>query len=112
MFYFERLAREGKLLYAGPFLDTGEVRGIYLFNVQTIDEAKALTETDPAIREGRWIMELHPYYGSAALMKIPEIHERVQKKGLVNWCPSFTSIWTGSEYINSLASPTPVKKPC
>ena len=55
-----RMAEEGKLVLAGPFLDDGEVRGIYIFAVETIEEAKALTTTDPAIQAGRLIMDLHP----------------------------------------------------
>lgn len=75
-----RLAEAGKLSLAGPFLDDGEIRGIYIFNVSTIEEAKALTETDPAIKAGRLVMELHPWYGSAALMKVNEIHKRLGKE--------------------------------
>lgn len=74
-----RLAEEGKLILAGPFLDGGDMRGIYIFDVSTIEEAKALTETDPAIQAGRLVMELHPWYGSAATMMINEWHEKVQK---------------------------------
>ncbi|MEZ5042961.1 MAG: YciI family protein [Saprospiraceae bacterium] len=75
-----RLAEAGKLSLAGPFLDDGDIRGIYIFNVTTIEEAKALTETDPAIKAGRLVMELHPWYGSAALMKVNEIHKRLGKE--------------------------------
>ena len=46
-----RLAKEGKPVVAGSFLDDGDIRGIYIFDVETIEEAKALTETDPAIKE-------------------------------------------------------------
>ena len=74
-----RLAEEGKLALAGPFLDTGKLRGIYIFNVETIEEAKSLTETDPAIQAGSLVMELHPWYGSAGLMKVNEIHSQIQK---------------------------------
>jgi uncharacterized protein YciI len=74
-----RLAEEGKLLIAGPFLDDGTLRGIYIFNVKTIEEAKKLTESDPAIQKGSLIMELHPWYGSAAIMAIPEIHKKLEK---------------------------------
>lgn len=74
-----RMAEEGKLVLAGPFMDGGELRGIYIFNVETIEEAQALTETDPAVKEGRLIMELHPWYGSAGLMQVTEIHHRIQK---------------------------------
>jgi len=76
-----RMANEGKLVVAGPFMDDGEIRGIYIFNVKTVEEAKALTETDPAIQAGRLVMELHPWYGSAALMKVVEIHNSLPTKG-------------------------------
>ncbi len=75
-----RLANEGKLVLAGPFLDKGELRGIFIFNVETVEEARILTETDPAIQSGRLVMELHPWYGSAATMMINEWHGRLQKK--------------------------------
>lgn len=75
-----RMAKEGKLVVAGPFLDGGEIRGIYIFNVKTIEEAEALTNSDPAIKAGSLIMELHPWYGSAALMKVNEIHGMLPRK--------------------------------
>lgn len=75
----KRLADEGKLVVAGPFLDDSEVRGIYIFNVATVEEAEALTKTDPAIKAGRLVMELHPWYGSAALMQVPKVHKKVAK---------------------------------
>lgn len=79
-----RLAEEGKLLLAGPFLDDGDLRGIYIFNVQTIEEAKKLTETDPAIQKGSLVMDLHPWYGSAAVMAIPEIHKKLEKVNIAD----------------------------
>lgn len=75
----KRMADEGKLAIAGPFEDDGDIRGIYIFNVATIEEAKALTETDPAIQEGRLAMELHPWYGSAALMTVPDLHKKIAR---------------------------------
>ncbi len=75
-----RLAEEGKLVLAGPFMDDGEVRGIYVFDVRTVEEAEALTATDPSIQAGRLVMELHPWYGSAALVKLSELHERIAKE--------------------------------
>ena len=75
-----RMAEEGKLALAGPFLDTGDLRGIYIFNVETVEEAKALTETDPAIQAKSLVMELKPWYGSAALVEVNEIHKTLSKK--------------------------------
>jgi uncharacterized protein YciI len=76
----QRLANEGKLVVAGPFLDDQDIRGIYVFNVETVEEAQLLTETDPAIKAGSLIMDLHPWYGSAALMEITNIHKKIAKK--------------------------------
>lgn len=76
----DRLAAEGKLVLAGPFADDGVLRGIYIFNVKTVAEAEALTNTDPAIQAGQLVMELHPWYGTAALMMVNEVHARIEKK--------------------------------
>jgi len=75
-----RLAKEGKLILAGPFMDGGDLRGIYLFNVKTTDEAKALTETDPSIKEGYFKVEFVKWYGSAALMEVNSTHTKIAKK--------------------------------
>jgi len=79
-----RLAEEGSLILAGPFSDNGEIRGIYIFNVKTIEEAQKLTETDPAIQAGVLEMELHPWYGSAALMEINKLHKTIQKSSIID----------------------------
>ncbi len=77
-----RMAEEGKLVVAGPFLDDGELRGIYIFKVATVEEAKALTASDPAVQAGRLEMELHPWYGTAALQEVNAIHKRLEKTSL------------------------------
>ena len=74
-----RLAEEGKLVLAGPFISEGDLRGIYIFDVKTEEEARVLVETDPAIKAGSLTMELIPWYGSAALMEVGEIHKRIAK---------------------------------
>ena len=75
-----KLAAAGKLVLAGPFMDDSDIRGIYIFDVTSIEEAQKLTATDPAIKAGSLIMELRPWYGSAALMKVNEIHETIAAK--------------------------------
>jgi uncharacterized protein YciI len=56
-----RLAEIKKLIAAGPFNDNGRLRGILVFRVGSLEEAKALTATDPAVQTGRFAMELHPW---------------------------------------------------
>ena len=74
-----RLAGEGKLIVAGPFSNGGDFRGIYLFDVKTIEEAQKLTETDPSIKEGYFKVEFIKWYGSAALMEVNNIHKKIAK---------------------------------
>ena len=71
-------------MLAGPFEDSGELRGIYIFDVRTVAEAEALTKTDPAIQAGSLVMELHPWYGSAALPLLAPLHKKVQKNAIVD----------------------------
>jgi len=75
-----KLAKEGKLVVAGPFMKNDrKYRGIYIFNVETIDEAKALVATDPAIKANLLEAELTPWYSSAALQEITKIHDKIAK---------------------------------
>src|SRR5262245_8038444 len=63
----QRLAEEGKLLLAGPFTDGGELRGLFVFQVASLEEAKALCDTDPAVKAGRLRVELHPWYSAKGI---------------------------------------------
>lgn len=78
-----RLAAEGKLAVAGPFGKNDlSFRGLFIFNVTTVEEAKKLTDTDPVIKSGVMIVELVPWYGSAALMETSKIHEKIAETSL------------------------------
>jgi len=58
-----RLFNEKKLILAGPFMDDGMYRGIFIFDVSTTEEVVQLLATDPAINSGRLDYEIHPWYG-------------------------------------------------
>lgn len=62
--HIDKLAQEGKLDIAGPFLDKGDLRGIFILNVPTLEEAKKITEEDPAVKAGRLVMEIKPWYSA------------------------------------------------
>jgi uncharacterized protein YciI len=76
----KRLSAEGKLALAGPFDGTDGWRGLFILAVSTIEEAKKIAETDPVLVKGEMVAEYRKYYGSAALMMVRELHEKVQKK--------------------------------
>jgi uncharacterized protein len=56
-----RLAALKKLVVAGPFLDDGNFRGLFFFDVPTIEDVEKLLYTDPAISSGRLSYEIHPW---------------------------------------------------
>jgi uncharacterized protein YciI len=75
-----KLAKEGKLVVAGPFMKNDRnYRGIYIFNVETVDEAKALVATDPAIKANLLEAELTPLYATAALQETVKLHEKIAR---------------------------------
>jgi uncharacterized protein YciI len=56
-----RLAELKKLVVAGPFGDDGTLRGIFVFRVASLEEARTLAETDPAVKAGRLALQIHPW---------------------------------------------------
>jgi uncharacterized protein YciI len=55
------MAKTGKLVIAGPFEKAGEYAGVFVFKVGSLDEAKALAESDPAVKAGRLRTDVHPW---------------------------------------------------
>lgn len=76
----KRLAGEGKLVMAGPFDGVDGWRGLFIFATPDIDEAKKLVATDPVIIKGEMLAEYHSHFGSAALMLVNEMHDKLAKK--------------------------------
>ena len=75
-----RLAKEGKLTVAGPFgKNDRNYRGIFIFNVSTVEEAQALVETDPAVKAKIFEAEMTPLYCTAALMEVAKTHDKLVK---------------------------------
>jgi uncharacterized protein YciI len=77
-----KLAEEGKMVLAGPFFGNEELRGLFFFAVESLEEAKVLTESDPAVKAGVLKMDLKEWYGSAALGMVVEISEKIAKKAI------------------------------
>ena len=77
-----KLAEAGKMVLAGPFFGNEELRGLFFFAVESLEEAKVLTESDPAVKAGVLKMDLKEWYGSAALGMVVEISEKIAKKAI------------------------------
>lgn len=75
-----KLVKEGKLIVAGPLGKNDKMyRGIFILNVQTIEEAKNLVFTDPAIKTKLLAADLYEWYGSAALAEYLPISDKIWK---------------------------------
>ncbi len=69
-----------KLVVAGPMgKNDKNYRGIFILNTKSIEEAKQLLESDPAIKAKLLEPELYNWYGSAALLEYLPFHDKIQK---------------------------------
>ncbi|WP_266204470.1 YciI family protein [Pontibacter kalidii] len=76
-----KLAKEGKLIVAGPLGKNDKAyRGLFILDVKTVEEARQLVETDPAVKAKVFDVELYPWYGSAALPVYLETHRKIEKE--------------------------------
>lgn len=76
----QRLAADKKLVLAGPFDGRDGWRGVFVFATADIDQAREYVASDPVIISGEMVAEYHKLYGSAGLMPVIDIHNRIQKK--------------------------------
>jgi len=77
----DRLAAEKKLVLAGPMpANDRQYRGLFLYDVKTIDEAKELLKGDPTVTSGIFDIELYQWYGSAALPVYLETAGKITKR--------------------------------
>ena len=63
----QKMADAGKLIVAGPMMDNGDLRGIFIFRAGSPAEVQDMVEQDPAIQSGRLALELHPWYAAVGL---------------------------------------------
>jgi uncharacterized protein len=62
LLFLTRMYNEGHALILGPITDDSEIRGITVYGTKTAEEARRLAEQDPAVKAGRLIIEVHPWY--------------------------------------------------
>ena len=69
--YFHTLRRSGKMILAGPFLDEGELRGICLYDSDSVEEVRAICLKDPAVIAGAFRVDVHPWYAAKGITFVP-----------------------------------------
>jgi uncharacterized protein YciI len=55
---------KGKISIVGPYGDDGDIRGMTIFNVPTIEEAIWWASQDPAVKAGRLTVEVRPWWAA------------------------------------------------
>jgi uncharacterized protein YciI len=58
--YLKGLMAQGSLALAGPFMDGGEVKGIFIYSVP-LEQAMKLENEDPMVKAGNFKIEGHPW---------------------------------------------------
>ena len=64
MAHLGRMYEEGYADISGPFGDDGEIRGITIYNVPTLQMADSLANLDPSVQAGRLVIEIHPWWAA------------------------------------------------
>ena len=49
---------------SGPFGDDGDIRGVTIYNVPTLELADSLAKADPMVKAGRLEIEIHPWWAA------------------------------------------------
>lgn len=65
--HLDHLGKMYELGYAdisGPFGDLGDIRGVTIYNVPTIEMADSLANSDPMVKAGRLEIEIHPWWAA------------------------------------------------
>jgi uncharacterized protein YciI len=65
--HLRRLTEAGELIASGPFEEDVTLRGVLVFSTSSIDRARDLMQTDPALVEGRLLVDYYTWYAPAGL---------------------------------------------
>lgn len=77
----QTLAEQGKLVIAGPFDAPRDKtwRGIFVLTAKTIEEAAAITATDPGVQAGEFSTEMVVMQGSEVLHQTAELDRKAKE---------------------------------
>lgn len=75
-----RLANDRKLALAGPLDGVNGLRGLFVLATDDMELAKTWVAGDPVISSGEMVAEYHKFFGSAGLMAVNDVHNRIRKK--------------------------------
>jgi uncharacterized protein YciI len=65
MAHLEKMHKENRMCLAGPMAVSHDIRGICVYNTASLEEAVKFANEDPAIKSGRLIAEVIPWYSES-----------------------------------------------
>lgn len=95
-----RLAKERKLLIAGPFGDPradASHRGLWVFDTPSTSRALELGATDPTVELGIFVLDAHPLATGAPIRSLPRLEEGDEARRLAD--PGVPDEWQGRRYV-------------
>lgn len=95
-----RLARERKLLVAGPLGEPrsdATHRGLWVFDTASTDEALDDGSTDPTVKLGIFVLSAHPLATGAPIRSLPRLEEEDEARRLAD--ASVPDEWEGRRYL-------------
>jgi len=69
--HVQGLIASGKAAIAGPFGDDTRIAGVFVLNASSPEEARALEEADPLVKEGGFSVEVLKWWAAKGIMKPP-----------------------------------------
>lgn len=76
--HLDKMAEEGAIVAAGPFDDQSDdsFRGMCLYRVGSVEEARTLAEQDPAVKAGRLRVEVMTWMTAKGYVTFPKAKAR------------------------------------
>ncbi|MFI5370451.1 MAG: YciI family protein [Candidatus Eisenbacteria bacterium] len=65
-----RMFSDHRLVCAGPFLDDGELQGIYLFDADSVAQVRPWLDGDPFLATGHMVCDLRCWYGPPGISEV------------------------------------------
>lgn len=99
----ERLADEGELLIAGPFMPPkpADHRGLFVIDEKTVDAGMVHAATDPTTVAGIFVLEGRVFTTDAPLTDLPRLEKEDEARRLAD--PEVPDEWEGRRYVLATA---------